>query len=1016
MVVSANTTSKGMDVVEATPVPSPQHQGEKASLLAKTTSTASKRPFSEMTPPNSASLEDAHNKQPPYHNTSNADDETNSSDDEGVGTMLTSNSSPTTLLYNPLSQEDDDDDDDGDNNDTDDEEQEDEHNATTQTATPTSKRQRTEQPMYLNLEEYLPPGSMRKEDSLMRLVGSTNIPTPEKVIAIGALTAHVDVVNGSITSVLWQGVEVLHGIRSCVRDGFHPAQSMHSSEPIIEVNEHEDKFTVRFSVIYQEILEVVTTMECVADDHEAQLTIDVVMRATCECASTRAGLEILHPSVLAGHAVKVTDINGTELTTRFPSDIPSASEGALPAFNHMEYSLSGGNTMSISLEDGREALVDDLRQWYDASFLTHVAPQNPLGCVYEPGHNEHQRATVKITHTRGTGTTSSSIQSTIRREGKRQKRSATHASDDTTDEITIRVIKPEMRRCIPPIAIALPKVDGLGQSNSKPSTTKATTTAKGKTKKKNFGAVGAVTPSATTSKKRGFGNESPLERSLWEPLREIGCKYLFVRFSIGDGNDLPELEAFKKIADRSDTRVVLELILDSTPTGTTIDQLADDGGYDSRLSNEIDCALELMDTASIWGRVQAIVPLVRAQLEQTHPASTFDSEPISHPPELSVVFQKVKLALERRGKKDKVHLIAGTPFDYKELSYVNPDTSEFVDGLTYTIHAPLMDTSDVNTVKALETIGDTLTVAKRRFLSHNDRLRQNGKMWIGPSGIGPRNEKKKLRLSKTVSSLPGDRKPLNCEDSRQHGCFGAMWGLTFISKMLQREDEVACIGLGDIVGPRGLTRTESAAVDRNPLWTQATYVGDRAGRTRAGRTRYFPLYHVVRGLARAQGHLLWETECEHADKIEVIAFEVPVGAVGGGGGGTSITTGPGSGSGHKHGSRKFGRRSKNNPTTATSTVKTSSSKKGFQGELWVSNKSDQVQTISVLLGYKASFAISLLDHTLGTSHADYDGKFLDQTLSSVILSPSPDPSKLSLELEPYAVARIIVSPYTPLEF
>ena len=50
---------------------------------------------------------------------------------------------------------------------------------------------------------------------------------------------------------------------------------------------------------------------------------------------------------------------------------------------------------------------------------------------------------------------------------------------------------------------------------------------------------------------------------------------------------------------------------------------------------------------------------------------------------------------------------------------------------------------------------------------------------------------------------------------------------------------------------------------------------------------------------------------------------------------------------------------------------------------------------------------------LETFHADRnDPQFLDETLSSAILSTSPDPTRLSLDLEPFAVARIVISPHS----
>jgi hypothetical protein len=84
----------------------------------------------------------------------------------------------------------------------------------------------------------------------------------------------------------------------------------------------------------------------------------------------------------------------------------------------------------------------------------------------------------------------------------------------------------------------------------------------------------------------------------------------------------------------------------------------------------------------------------------------------------------------------------------------------------------------------------------------------------------------------------------------------------------------------------------------------------------------------------------------------------------------------------------------------------------FIGEVWLSNMTAQIQNTSVQLGYKASFAVALVDHTAATQHSDYDMTFMDQTVSSVILSSSPDPSNLLLELGPYAVARVVISPHS----
>ena len=87
----------------------------------------------------------------------------------------------------------------------------------------------------------------------------------------------------------------------------------------------------------------------------------------------------------------------------------------------------------------------------------------------------------------------------------------------------------------------------------------------------------------------------------------------------------------------------------------------------------------------------------------------------------------------------------------------------------------------------------------------------------------------------------------------------------------------------------------------------------------------------------------------------------------------------------------------------------------FNGEIWLGNQTGEPQQVMVPLDHAASFSVAMLDHTAAHQHADHDPAFLDQTISSLIL-PHGDTHRLSLELPPYAVARVVVTPHAVSTF
>eukprot|EP00041_Stephanoeca_diplocostata_P004309 m.42855 g.42855 ORF g.42855 m.42855 type:complete len:399 (+) comp15041_c0_seq3:1985-3181(+) len=151
--------------------------------------------------------------------------------------------------------------------------------------------------------------------------------------------------------------------------------------------------------------------------------------------------------------------------------------------------------------------------------------------------------------------------------------------------------------------------------------------------------------------------------------------------------------------------------------------------------------------------------------------------------------------------------------------------------------------------------------------------------WLGPCTIATRGTpygKKSFprgALHQTAEGGGLARVPLATNDPRQRGCFGAAYTLAVVAKVLTRGG-TKCIGLGDIVGDRGIMALELAAEDTAPLWHQAAYVTSRAGRQRAGTLRVHPVFHVVRGFGRAAGAVVWDVDVGDPTRLCATAFYV----------------------------------------------------------------------------------------------------------------------------------------------
>ena len=464
------------------------------------------------------------------------------------------------------------------------------------------------------------------------------------------------------------------------------------------------------------------------------------------------------------------------------------------------------------------------------------------------------------------------------------------------------------------------------------------------------------------SGRKSSGNDG-IAWGLCDAVRASGCRTLHTRFNELDGHDSDTLASYKAIADKTDCQLVLEVVIRHVRASTCA-------------RDDIERVFAALDRASLWPRVGAIMVVPVAYLTGSSTPDCFgvDTDAVlTAEREATELYEAASSALTSRDRSGKIKLLAGATKNFADLNRRRPKTRA-VDGVIHSVSAIQHDASDVSVMSTVTTMPHIADTIRDTFPSKE--------YWVGPCGIGSRG----ASHGKKSSASHFKRTPQANDDPRQRGCFGAAYYVALIARILSRQVESMC--LGDLAGDRGLTAVETAAEDQAPMWSQSSYVTSRQGRQRAGTIRYHPAFHVVRGFGRAKGAVVWDAVSSDSDRISAVAFLVK----------PPTTTPAQSGSAVVY--RKPGgpgrRKSLDNPSTpspnnrrmahsrfSASDWEYAEQTSRFTGEVWLSNVTGETQDVVVPLGYKASFAVALIDHTAATQLADHDIRFMDQTLSSV---------------------------------
>jgi hypothetical protein len=179
---------------------------------------------------------------------------------------------------------------------------------------------------------------------------------------------------------------------------------------------------------------------------------------------------------------------------------------------------------------------------------------------------------------------------------------------------------------------------------------------------------------------------------------------------------------------------------------------------------------------------------------------------------------------------------------FTEINRKRPP-AEFADFLTFTNSALVHAGDDRSVTEGLEAL-PAMATSVRAF--------GGGKPFaVGPSAIGMRFNP----YGAAPQANPRDaRQAMNRNDPRQRGLLGAVWNFAYFAHFAKSGAEA--VALGGLTGPFG-------AVYSRQAWPQAWFDGNKGG--------VYPVFHVLRGLARLKGADLLDTTIGRPRDVQALA-------------------------------------------------------------------------------------------------------------------------------------------------
>jgi len=201
----------------------------------------------------------------------------------------------------------------------------------------------------------------------VKLCGTELTDAPSRLLKAGPLSVELE--NGALRYVKWNGIEVLRQIAFLVRD-----QNWGTYTPTItdlKVKEDAGGFSITYHGACADAKQKLTYDASITGKASGALAFEVNAVADTEVITNRTGFIVLHPAGLAGKPVRVLHVDGKEVDDRFPELInPLQPFYQIRALTH---EVQPGIKATCRME-GDAFEMEDQRNWTDASYKTYVRP------------------------------------------------------------------------------------------------------------------------------------------------------------------------------------------------------------------------------------------------------------------------------------------------------------------------------------------------------------------------------------------------------------------------------------------------------------------------------------------------------------------------------------------------------------------------------------------------------------------------------------------------------------------
>ncbi len=209
--------------------------------------------------------------------------------------------------------------------------------------------------------------SNREPSVAIKLFGTETPDTRGRQLTAGPLSVELD--NGAVRYIRYQGVEVLRGIGFLVRDenwGTYPA-----TIDKLNVSDTETGFEVSYDAYCGDASRRIGYQARITADRSGELLFDVIATPDTDFPTNRTGFVVLHPVGCSGRPVAVQHVDGRREQARFPEIIDPLQP--FLEIRSLTHEVMPGITATCEMT-GDTFEMEDHRNWTDASYKTYCRP------------------------------------------------------------------------------------------------------------------------------------------------------------------------------------------------------------------------------------------------------------------------------------------------------------------------------------------------------------------------------------------------------------------------------------------------------------------------------------------------------------------------------------------------------------------------------------------------------------------------------------------------------------------